>query len=69
MSTIPLSIISADNSGGVFSSVPFTASIIAATVSASASLISSGVISIVLGSPVTKSRPRMLMEISPNHLD
>ncbi|MNN62833.1 hypothetical protein D3C81_1781650 [compost metagenome] len=59
VNTIPRSIMSAANSGGHFSSVTFTASTIAPTVSLSASEISSDVMVSVFGSPVTRSRPRI----------
>src|SRR5699024_1700393 len=57
--TIPLSIISADNSGGVFSNVTFIASTIFSTSSSKAVVISLDVIVIVLGKPVKRSRPRI----------
>src|SRR5690625_3956717 len=57
-STIPLSIISADNSGGVFSNVTFIASTIFSTSSSRAVVISLDVIVIVLGKPVKRSHPR-----------
>ncbi|MNI72475.1 hypothetical protein D3C73_1284200 [compost metagenome] len=59
VNTMPRSIISAANSGGHFSRVTLTASTIAPTVSLSASEISSDVIVMVLGRPVTRSRPRI----------
>ena len=54
---IPLSTISAANSGGVFSRETFMASTTSAIGSARASLISSDVTSIILGAPAIRSRP------------
>ncbi|MNV56410.1 hypothetical protein D3C71_1486930 [compost metagenome] len=59
VSTMPRSIMSAASSGGHFSRVTLTASIMAFTVSFSASEISSEVMVSVLGRPVTRSRPRI----------
>ena len=56
-STIPRSIMSADNSGGVCSKVAFTAATICRTLSLSASLISMLVTVTDLGTPVRRSRP------------
>src|SRR3954452_3706775 len=55
--TIPLSMMSADSSGGVRSRAMRTASTMVATGSASASRISSSEIVSVLGTPSTRSRP------------
>jgi len=54
---MPLSIISAASSGGVFSNVVFIASIIEYTGSLKASLTSSSPISTTLGSPLIRSLP------------
>ncbi|CAH0318831.1 hypothetical protein SRABI80_04763 [Peribacillus frigoritolerans] len=66
VSTMPLSMMSAANSGGVFSKVFFTESTIAETVSLNALDISSAVISIVFGNPVNRSRPRISMFSTPS---
>ena len=57
VNTIPLSAISAANSGGVFSRTECTASTIWRVGSRSASSVSSELTVIVLGRPVTKLRP------------
>ena len=55
--TIPLSIISAESSGGVFSRTLLTESIIALNGSSRASLISSEFIVMVFGRPLIRSLP------------
>src|SRR5581483_2491690 len=60
-STMPRSAMSPASSGGVRSSVTFTASTMALTGSASASRISSLVTDSVRGTPATRSRPLMSM--------
>ena len=59
VSTIPRSMMSLASSGGHLSSVVFTESMIALTGSSIALRISSAVTTIVLGSPETRSRPRI----------
>src|SRR5690625_5010882 len=66
VNTIPRSITSAEISGGVSSKVSLTISIISETTSLIASLMSVASIEIVLGKPVTKSRPRI--SVLPNSL-
>ena len=58
-STMPCSMMSAASSGGVLSRVTFTASTMVDTGSSMASRISSVDVTIVLGRPVTRSRPRI----------
>src|SRR5204862_232960 len=59
VSTMPCSMMSAANSGGVLSRVTLTASTMAETGSSTARLISSVEVTMVLGRPVTRSRPRI----------
>src|SRR5690606_15285458 len=56
---MPLSMMSAASSGGVLSSVTLTASTMACTGSSMASRTSSVVVTMVLGRPVMRSRPRI----------
>ena len=63
-STMPLSMMSADSSGGVSSSVSLTVSTMALIGSEMASRTCSEVMTVLRGRPVMRSRPRISMKVS-----